>query len=305
VLSVLCADDLKEAIEIVNATGYGLTSGLESLDEREKALWQENILAGNLYINRMTTGAIVRRQPFGGMRKSAIGSGKKAGGFNYVSQFMKIEYDKSKFGETNSHPYIEKLEALLKDEENFANEIKNAAETASHFAYWLDTEFLKAHDYSNIRGEHNTIRYLPLESVLLRFEESDMLYEMLSSIAAVKMSGAELHISLPAAPRSKSLSWLSSKRELLLDGADSFAMQDTPALLRAMREVERIRFLRAENVSAQIYKDAAKNALYIAAEPFVSHGRIELMHYFIEQSISDSFHRYGNLGLQGMQEKEL
>jgi RHH-type proline utilization regulon transcriptional repressor/proline dehydrogenase/delta 1-pyrroline-5-carboxylate dehydrogenase len=305
VLSVLCADDLEEAIEIVNATGYGLTSGLESLDEREKALWQEKILAGNLYINRMTTGAIVRRQPFGGMRKSAIGSGKKAGGFNYVTQFMTIRHESSALGETSAHPYVQKLEALLKDDEDFAEEIKNAITTASHFAYWLDTEFLKTHDYSHIRGEHNTIRYLPLKRVLLRFEESDMLHEMLSSIAAVKMSGAELHISLPAAPRSESLLWLSSKRELLLDGADSFVLQDTPAVLRAMREVERIRFLRAENVSAQIYKDAAKNALYIAAEPFVSHGRIELMHYFIEQSISDSFHRYGNLGLQGMQEKEL
>ncbi len=305
VLSVICANDLEEAITIVNATGYGLTSGLESLDEREQALWQESILAGNLYINRMTTGAIVRRQPFGGMRKSAIGSGKKAGGFNYVAQFMKIEHDNSSFGETRRHPYVEKIESLLEGEENFAEEIKGAAETASHFAYWLETEFLKAHDYSHIRGEHNIIRYLHVKSVLLRFEENDTLYEMLSSIAAVKMSGAELHISLPSSPQSKSLLWLSSKRDILLESTDSFVMQDESSLLRAMRKVERIRFLRTENVSSAIFKDVAKEALYIASDTFVSHGRIELMHYFIEQSISDSFHRYGNLGLQGLQEKEL
>lgn len=304
VLSVVCAKDLEEAIEIVNATGYGLTSGLESLDEREQALWQESILAGNLYINRMTTGAIVRRQPFGGMRKSAIGSGKKAGGYNYVSQFMRIEHEKSTLTQTSTHPYIQKLEALLEDEEEFAQEIKDARKTASHFAYWLDTEFLKAHDYSHIRGEHNTIRYLHVKSVLLRFEQDDTLYEMLSSIAAVKMSGSQLHISIPASPQSKSLLWLSSQRDRLLDDGDSFVMQDTTSLLRAMREVERIRFLNPENISSEIYNDVAKEALYIASEPFVSHGRIELMHYFIEQSISDSFHRYGNLGLQGLQEKE-
>ena len=305
VLSVLCADNLEEAIAIVNATGYGLTSGLESLDEREQVLWKESILAGNLYINRMTTGAIVRRQPFGGMRKSAIGSGKKAGGFNYVAQFMKIKHESSALGETHTHPYIRKLETLLEGEELFTQEIQNAAETASHFAYWLNTEFLKTHDYSHIRGEHNTIRYLPLRRVLLRFEQSDTLYEMLCSIAAVKMSGAELHISLGAFAQSESLLWLSSKREMLLESADSFVMQDRPALLRAMREVERVRFLRPENVSPEIYKDAANDALYIASDPFVSHGRIELMHYFIEQSISHSYHRYGNLGAEGYKEKEL
>ena len=62
-LTVLRADDLDHAIELVNQTGYGLTSGLESLDEREREIWQLRIRAGNLYINRSTTGAIVQRQP--------------------------------------------------------------------------------------------------------------------------------------------------------------------------------------------------------------------------------------------------
>lgn len=90
VLSVMRAKDLNDAINIVNSTGYGLTSGIESLDNREQEIWKESLRAGNLYINRGTTGAIVIRQPFGGMGKSAIGSGKKAGGFNYVTQFMNI-----------------------------------------------------------------------------------------------------------------------------------------------------------------------------------------------------------------------
>src|SRR5437762_5765826 len=88
-------EKLAEAIALVNQTGFGLTSGLESLDDREQAEWKEGIRAGNLYINRPTTGAIVLRQPFGGMGKSSYGAGLKAGGPNYVAQFME-------FSETNA-----------------------------------------------------------------------------------------------------------------------------------------------------------------------------------------------------------
>ena len=53
-------------------------------------MWTEGIRAGNLYVNRSTTGAIVHRQPFGGMGKSAFGAGIKAGGPNYTAQFMRF-----------------------------------------------------------------------------------------------------------------------------------------------------------------------------------------------------------------------
>ena len=53
----MCARDLNYAIELVDQTGYGLTSGLESLDKREQDHWLERIGAGNLYVNRGTTGA--------------------------------------------------------------------------------------------------------------------------------------------------------------------------------------------------------------------------------------------------------
>ena len=90
VLGVMEARDLDAAIDLVNATGYGLTSGLESLDDREQELWCSRIRAGNLYINRPTTGAIVLRQPFGGMGKSSVGPGIKAGGPNYVVPLMQF-----------------------------------------------------------------------------------------------------------------------------------------------------------------------------------------------------------------------
>lgn len=299
VLSVIKAENLEDAIDIVNSTGYGLTSGIESLDEREQNIFMEKLHAGNLYLNRMTTGAIVIRQPFGGMGKSAIGSGKKAGGFNYVSQFMNISFE-----DESSHPYLNKIKPLIEKEDTVLYALEKMVETTSNFSYWLDTHFNQDHDYSHIRGESNVIRYLGVKSVLLRFEENDSLYEMISSIAAAKMVGAVLHISVAANAKSDAIKYLDDNKSDLLDNDDTFAYEDEKALVQSMLKVQRIRFLKPENVSDSIYKSVAPYAIYIASEPFVANGRVELMHYFIEQSISNSYHRYGNLGLRGLKEKE-
>ena len=88
VLGLLRAENLDQAIHIANSTLYGLTSGIHSLDKREQQKWQRLIIAGNCYINRSITGAIVRRQAFGGTKNSCFGHGSKAGGPNYLTQFM-------------------------------------------------------------------------------------------------------------------------------------------------------------------------------------------------------------------------
>lgn len=62
VLGVMCERNLEEAIDRVKQAGYGLTSGIESLDKREQVLWKSQIKAGNLYINRGITGAIALRR---------------------------------------------------------------------------------------------------------------------------------------------------------------------------------------------------------------------------------------------------
>ena len=55
-----------------------------SLDPAEIEFWAERANAGNLYVNRSITGAIVGRQPFGGWKRSAVGPGAKAGGYHYL-----------------------------------------------------------------------------------------------------------------------------------------------------------------------------------------------------------------------------
>ncbi len=300
VLSVVRAEDLEDAVNIVNATGYGLTSGLESLDDREIEYWKENIIAGNLYINRGTTGAIVIRQPFGGMRKSAIGSGKKAGGFNYVSQFMNLEYHDTNLYESCSTDFIDHMRVFFNRDALFNEECETALRYGCHFAHWYEAEFLKEHDYAHIRGESNVIRYLPVKSVLLRLEDNDKFEEVLATILAVKMVGAKLQISLPKSSRKAEYIWLESKAKAILENDDLIVREDEEVLIESIYKYQRIRFLSKENVSTNIYNAVASKAIYIATTPFVAHGRIEMMHYFIEQSVTNSYHRYGNLGIQGL-----
>ena len=78
-------------------------------DESERELWKNSIEAGNLYINRGITGAIVQRQPFGGMKRSAFGGGIKAGGPNYVSCFVNFTENKPKAKKTTKS--AEKLQS--------------------------------------------------------------------------------------------------------------------------------------------------------------------------------------------------
>ncbi|WP_188037621.1 bifunctional proline dehydrogenase/L-glutamate gamma-semialdehyde dehydrogenase, partial [Actinotalea sp. JY-7885] len=86
VLGVMRVETLDEAIAVQNEVAFGLTGGLHSLDEREIEHWLRAVEVGNAYVNRHITGAIVRRQPFGGWKASAVGPGAKAGGPGYVPQ---------------------------------------------------------------------------------------------------------------------------------------------------------------------------------------------------------------------------
>jgi RHH-type proline utilization regulon transcriptional repressor/proline dehydrogenase/delta 1-pyrroline-5-carboxylate dehydrogenase len=86
VLVVLRAKDFEEALEIANGVDYALTGGVYSRSPANIRRAMEAFEVGNLYINRGITGALVGRQPFGGFRMSGIGS--KAGGPDYLTQFM-------------------------------------------------------------------------------------------------------------------------------------------------------------------------------------------------------------------------
>ena len=86
VLAIIKAQNIDEAIEIANTTEYGLTAGLYSRSPENIQKATTLLEAGNIYINRSITGAMVLRHPFGGIKMSGIGS--KTGGPDYLKQYM-------------------------------------------------------------------------------------------------------------------------------------------------------------------------------------------------------------------------
>jgi len=86
VLAVMRAKSFEEALRLANDSCYALTGGLYSRSPANIHAARMAFDVGNLYINRPITGALVGRQPFGGHRLSGMGA--KAGGDEYLSQFM-------------------------------------------------------------------------------------------------------------------------------------------------------------------------------------------------------------------------
>ncbi len=303
VLGVMCASNLENAIELVNQTGYGLTSGLESLDEREHEYWKENVTAGNLYINRGTTGAVVLRQPFGGTGKSAIGCGIKAGGPNYALQFMNVRDIGFPVtgAATTKTPLLELMDEwliALKNKTFDANEteILKLISAVKNYHYTFDTEFAGEKDYFHLRGQNNILKYRPTGRVLIRLHKQDTLFETLARVAAAIVSGCTPVISIPTELKNDVVSFFDKIDGKKFIGKTDILCQKDRELIAMMERVERIRYAARDRVPKEVAKAAASRGFYISSTHVVMEGRIELLQYLREQSICYDYHRYGNLG---------
>ena len=307
-LGVMRAAHLDHAIELVNQTGYGLTSGLESLDPREQQYWKKRVKAGNLYLNRGTTGAVVLRQPFGGMGKSAIGMGMKAGSPQYVAQFMKFEEIRPPaVGPLQkSHPLL-KLARQWQQKLDWGGfkgitaDVKKTIRALKSYLYHVEREFGREIDYFHLPGQDNILRYLPVGTVVVRLHEDDSLYDVLARIAAAKISGCRIRISCPKGLNNQVTSFLHAREGRRLIGGHPHFYEFDRELIKIMPKVDRIRYAAPERVPASVYSAAAEFGFYIARAPVMMDGRIELLHYYRQQSICDNYHRYGNLGERTLQ----
>jgi RHH-type proline utilization regulon transcriptional repressor/proline dehydrogenase/delta 1-pyrroline-5-carboxylate dehydrogenase len=305
-LGVLRYERIEEAIALVNATGYGLTSGIQSLDERETALWQNSIRAGNLYINKPTTGAIVLRQPFGGLGKSCFGPGMKAGGPNYVAQFMEFADKRRRAAREQplSDPNLETFRQRVRSGARGERELPRLLHALESYSYWQRAEFHGAHDHFRLLGEDNVRRYLAIGEVRIRVDRRDSWFEIFARACAAKAAGNRVTISVSPGKPVPAVQMLDELTAPWAGGIE-FVEESDEALGEIMRrqQTQRLRFAAPEHVPPLLRQIATETGLFIADAQVLVEGRIEMLWYVREQSISHAYHRYGNLGARAAESR--
>ena len=170
VLGLMAVDTLDEALAVQNGVDYGLTGGIHSLDPAEVDRWLDHVQVGNAYVNRPITGAIVQRQPFGGWKRSSVGTGAKAGGPDYLLQLGTW---------TVTRPL---------DEADF-NEV-----LAADAAWWANRYGVE-HDPSGLFCEANVLHYRPHPDLVVRVGAGATPVDLERVLAASARCGVEPRVS--------------------------------------------------------------------------------------------------------------
>ena len=268
VLGVLRVDTLDEAIELQNAVAFGLTGGIHSLDEAEVETWLDRVEVGNAYVNRHITGAIVRRQPFGGWKASSVGPGAKAGGPNYVAEL----------GRWSDGPEVPGNEGAGSEGAGHEDGVDADADrawlawAAADDARWWADEFGVEHDPSGLSVESNVLRYRAIPHLTVRVGAGAREREVTRVLSAARRAGVPVTVSRFA------------------DRSDaSFAADVCAGAVRG-----RIRVVGA----APGLRAAARTRVgevTVLDAPVLASGRRELLTVLREQAISRTRHRLGHV----------
>ncbi|MFJ4171314.1 proline dehydrogenase family protein [Paenarthrobacter sp. NPDC089714] len=287
VLGVMTAETLEEAIAIQNEIEYGLTAGLHSLDSAEMGIWMDTIQAGNLYVNRGITGAIVQRQPFGGWKKSAVGAGTKAGGPNYLiglGSWLPAEAT-AKRGTTLRGAASQILTAATSADVT-AEELQTLQQALFSDAAAWDSEFGTRKDVSGLTAERNVFRYRPLP-VTIRLSEGERLVELLRVVAAGAVAGSALKVSSAVVLPDAVVTVFANL------GVSVRVEDDGSWLTRAARfDGGRIRLIGGDFTALSAATGGRPDiAVYHGA--VTQAGRIEMLPFLREQAVSITAHRFG------------
>lgn len=298
VLGLMCAENLDEAIALANGTPYGLTSGLHSLDEREHSRWLPNIIAGNCYINRGITGAIVQRQPFGGCKDSSFGPGVKAGGPNYVLQLMQVKQIRMPDEREPINDAVLHMSHRMQDIVELSGAERNVwMSSVGSYAFYWNHYFSQDHDPSLVLGQDNILRYVIREDTRLRVNESDSLLDVVRAVAAVLTCQGKMDVSAP-----ESWQHLKDFVSIVRDPTITIRIESDEVFCKGIHNFTRMRFLSDPKFS--ILQACASAGITAIVSPILANGRLELLHNLREISISYDYHRYGYLGEREVLPKE-
>lgn len=292
-LALIRADHLDHALQIANSTPYGLTSGIHTLDEREQKKWQTGIIAGNCYINRTITGALVQRQPFGGCKKSSFGNGAKAGGPNYLLQFMHATQKYLPKEKAPVNIWVNRLSTFLEKFDLSTEELGTWYVSVANYAFWWQ-RFKRDYDPTKIVGQDNIQRYVPYKKIVLRLYPENAPLDYLRLFAAALTTETPIQIS-----------WLRKGKQFppnanwqALLPLFNLTEESEEEFLDRVRsgDIKRVRMI--SKASKELLSASSTSACYINDAPVLANGRLELLHYLREVSLSIDYHRYGNLGLR-------
>ena len=289
VLGIMHAKDLDEALRLQNAVDYGLTAGIHSLDSEEVATWLDRVEAGNLYVNRGITGAIVQRQPFGGWKRSAVGAGAKAGGPNYL--FGLGEWAPADLPAAAPSAAVVPVVAALLDA---AGAEVDAAEAewlhraaASDERAWVD-EFGAVSDKSGLGVERNLFRYRPV-AVDVRIAENSPLVDGIRVLAAALRSGSPFTVSAQALPSR-------IEKALRAHGVSVKHESDaawTKRYAKAANSWHRVRLVGGDAAALHEALDGSPDVA-VWSHAVTGAGRVEMLPFLHEQAVSITNHRFGN-----------
>ncbi|MEZ7898515.1 MAG: proline dehydrogenase family protein [Flaviflexus sp.] len=289
ILGIMRADSLEEAVEWQNAVEFGLTGGIHSLDSAEIAYWLDHVQIGNAYVNRTITGAIVRRQPFGGWKRSTVGTGTKAGGPNYLLSLGHVEPE---FTHEAEGPITD---TVLRDAHRVAKLIDTTSRTNEILVGMdkaLKDEFRGEHDPSGLGVEINILRYVGFPRVIVRSGEGVALGDLLASAAGAVTLGAGVEVSVTA-PLPPALSEFFADHEVKVTIETEEAWHRRAGGLSINADGVRVRLLGEDPVAlARAVRGSVDVGIY--SDPITPAGRVELLAYVQEQAISATNHRFGN-----------
>ncbi len=280
VLGLVAAGDLDEALAIQNATEYGLTGGIHTLDPAAADYWLERVQVGNAYVNRVTTGAVVQRQPFGGWKGSVVGPGAKAGGPNYVAQLGRWSDAAPPTRAERPAPEVLAWLAEARGELD-PNDRQWLDAAVSSDAWWARHHFTVEHDPAGLFCEANVFRYRPLRSVVVRVEADALPGHVIRTIAAARVAGSTVVVSAAAQADHPGIRWLVDRVETAAELAARVAVYPP----------ERIRVVGTRLAPLpRSFGDC-----HVDDRPVVADGGVEGLRYRREQSVSQTLHRFGNL----------
>lgn len=297
VLGIMQAATLTEAVELQNAPASGLAAGIHSLDPREVAEWLATVEAGNLYVNRDTTSAVVRRQPFGGWKRSALGTVTKTGGPNSLVPLGDWE---PVFAEPRSS-------VVLKGIGDRVTRLIEAAEPGMEFLEFdrvrtaarsdqkaWESEFGGSRDASGLGVERNVLRYLPVP-VTIRLADGASAAQLVRAIVAATLAGAPIAIS-SAVPVAARLIQLFGDESSPLRVTEVIIETDARWYARVQSgqvTTSRIRLLGGDRLVLARVLDRNLDITVYAGQVTTA-GRIELLPFLREQAVSITAHRFGH-----------